>query len=154
MSSTIHDSIHFNSVEKALGNTKEYNFDELCSVSIIHIENNYTVAEFMDNVRKMICECVCRQYPEDNIDKDIENQILILMGSKNKSIKLSEIDLINSLYSINYQIEKDMIEKIRPLTVVENDTLSILNGLYHRLAFEYVRDLTIFRNSKTYFITE
>jgi 2-keto-4-pentenoate hydratase/2-oxohepta-3-ene-1,7-dioic acid hydratase in catechol pathway len=155
MSSFIHSSTHFNSVQKAIENYLEARKDFSYSLNPV-FDQPFTVAmvkPFMDTLRKLSVLCVSYQYEDhyENIDAEIKTQTEILFSDlKTTKIINNPIDLIRAIGSIDYQIEISHLEEVRDLEVGEVNTMKLLKVLPHAIALEEIKNTKQYDESKTW----
>jgi hypothetical protein len=161
MSSFLHSSTHFNSVEKSLFKLISDNSSYYLPYSIkeffvdCYNKNQQKglceINDFMNTIRNISVLCTNLQYKNHdtvNLDADIEYSYQELITNTKNSIKLSDIDLLKALQSINYQIEINHLTNLRSLTKKEEVSMFILNELINSIAIHIVTNTTEYNNSK------
>ena len=149
MSSFICSPIHFNSAERKIFNmiryedrfTTPYELKEILPKCYEHKHYSDESIEdelktIFNTLRELQVVCVSLQYKHhyDNVDNEISQNIKVLKGDTKTVKHLTPHGLYNALRCINYQIETEHIEELRPLTPEENNAMQFLYDMSNALA--------------------
>lgn len=156
MSSFICSAKHFNSIEKNLIDLLKkndfsipYNLRDLLPTQYY---NPYGLSEearkrelrpFIDELRQLNVLAVTLQYKDHyqgTLDKEIEDQNTIICD-RSKAKELTPLGLYNALRSLNYQIEVEHIQELRPLTMEEETSMRFLDEFTQAIARYIISNL-------------
>lgn len=146
MSSYILPPVHFNSVETSIKNL--LTDPEFMIVSYPLPKLNYskntlqqrtkTITQTFNQIRKLSAICVCLQYrhhyPHGTLNSAIETETKMLIDNQKTAKPLSNCGLYNAIICIDYQIEIQHLEELRPLSQAEREAYDLLHELITAIA--------------------
>lgn len=150
MSSFICSAKHFLSVEKSiirLFETPDYYITPDLYNVYPELQDTYkthsVVMRFMDQLRSISVLCVTYQYAKhfEDVNKEIAKEMKALQVRQGRFELLNPVALSKALDCIDYQIEIDKLEAVRPLTEEEQKAMQFLSILKNRLSKHIIRNL-------------
>ncbi len=149
MSSQLLSSLHFNSVQECLTPLMEKR--EFVAYVLDPLIKDFNFPKFMNTIRSISVRSFFTQYKDHYPDhqKEIFQSTKDLILNQKKSYQLSLVDCINSLRSMDYQIE--VCEELN-LTDYEKKCLDDLIKLPYVLSLYIVRESRRYQDSRTWSI--
>jgi len=151
MSVMILNAKHFNTVQfhlKKVFDEKDFEY----SIRPLY-DGRIDLDEFFKTIKDISVKCFYMKYKNHhaNIETEIANDLSEL--NKDKSIDLNVIicneDLINSIVSIDYQIETELFENF---TEKETKCLELLHKLPFILSYHQIKNSVKYKNSNSWSI--
>ena len=147
MSSFLHSSKHFNSIEKSIIELKRSSkYSGFCyDIAIFEIE--LVIAHY----REFSCICVINQYSNHYKNPVLEIQSCReALSDGSNHILLKPIELYKAMLSMEYQIEFDYLN--RDLTDTEKIAIEKYKNIKDQLSYLIINSLPEYNNSNTWSI--